>query len=185
MKRLLIILLCLILTACVSHKKMSQTVHVSDSTANVVQKHTSTDLSVNETTDEQTQTTVTEVEFYEPDSSDTSNVQTTIVITPSGEIIGSSNQGIKSIKQTTTSHKTEQTTQVQESTVQDTISSEVTASQADIETHTEKKSKPTHYQTAILIFVALTLGVLYLKRKPIVNFIKKILIGLVKAISKG
>lgn len=183
MKRLLIILLCLILTACVSHKKMSQTVHVSDSTANVVQKHTSTDLSVNETTDEQTQTTVTEVEFYEPDSSDTSN--TTIVITPSGEIIGSSNQGIKSIKQTTTSHKTEQTTQVQESTVQDTISSEVTASQADIETHTEKKSKPTHYQTAILIFVALTLGVLYLKRKPIVNFIKKILIGLVKTISKG
>ena len=185
MKKLLIILLCILQIACTTHKKMSQTSHVSDSTASVMQKHTSSDLFVSETTNEQKQTIVTEVEFYEPNPSDTSNVQRTIVITPSGEIVGSSNQGVKSIKQTTTSHKTEQNTQVQESIVQDTLSSEVTASQADIETHTEKKSKPLYYQTAFLIAAALILGALYLKRQPIVNYIKKILIGIVKVISEG
>ena len=186
MKRLLIIALCLLLTACASKKKITQETHVSDSIASAMQMHSETESTLNEHTDEQTQVIVTEIEFFEPSPSDTSttaNSQVNITISPSGEISGST-KGIKSIKQTTTVTQTEQTTEIHESSIQDTIASVVATSQADMEMHTEKKSNTFQYQLPFLVLGVVIIGLLYLKRKPIIDFIKKILIGIVKVITK-
>lgn len=191
MKRFLIIALCLLLASCVTSKKSAETssVHTADTTASSYQAHTSTEVFVSESTDENTTVVVTEITFYEQpqavSDSTASNTTGVFTITTNGEITGSAS-GIKSIKQTTIVSQSSQNSEIQESHVADTTATEYQGSVADIEevTHTEKKTNSTR---STIIFMASLFAVclLYLKRKPIVDFIKKIMIGFVKTISRS
>ena len=191
MKRLIIIALCLLLASCVASKKSAEStsVHTADTTASSYQAHTSTEVFVAESTDENTTIVVTEITFYEQpqalSDSTSSNTTGVFTITTNGEITGSAN-GIKSIKQTTIVSQSSQNSEILENHVSDTTATENQGSVADIEeeSHTEKKTDSTR-GTIIIVASIVAVCLLYLKRKPIIDFIKKIMIGFVKTISRS
>lgn len=191
MKRILTIALCLLLASCVTSKKSAEStsVHTADTTASSYQAHTSTEVFVTESTDENTTVVVTEITFYEQPQivtdSAVSSQSGVFTITTNGEITGSAN-GIKSIKQTTIVSQSSQNSEIQENHVSDTTAIESHGAVADIEeeTHTEKKTNSTR-STVILVASIFAVCLLYLKRKPIIDFIKKMMIGFVKTISRS
>lgn len=191
MKKIFIIALCLLLASCVTSKKSAEStsVHTADTTASSYQAHTSTEVFVTESTDENTTVVVTEITFYEQPQSVTDSAvssQTGVfTITTNGEITGSAN-GIKSIKQTTIVSQSSQNSEIQETHVSDTTAAESHGTVADVEEkkHTEKKTNSTR-GTIIIVASMVAVCLLYLKRKPIIDFIKKIMIGFVKTISRS
>lgn len=195
MKKFFIIALCLLLASCVTSKKSAEStsVHTADTTASSYQAHTSTEVFGTESTDENTTVVVTEITFQELQQQSTSDstatnassVNTTVTITSDGDIIGSFNN-VKSIKQTTYKLESTHKNELHESIETDTIAKTAETSQSDIEivTHTEKKTNSTR-GTIIIVVSIVAVFLLYLKRKPIIDFIKKIMIGFVKTISRS
>lgn len=191
MKKFFIIALCLLLASCVTSKKSAEStsVHTADTTALSYQAHTSTEVFVTESTEDNTTVVVTEITFYEQpqavSDSAASNPTGVFTITTNGEITGSAN-GIKSIKQTTIVSQSSQNSEIQENHVSDTTATESHGAVADVEEvkHTEKKTNSTR-GTIIIVSSIVAVCLLYLKRKPIIDFIKKIMIGFVKTISRS
>ena len=195
MKRILILALCLLLASCVTSKKSAESTsaHTADSTESLYQAYASTEVFGTESTDENTTVVVTEITFQESQQQSTSdstvtnasNVNTTVTITSDGDIIGSFNN-VKSIKQTTYKSESTHKNELHESIETDTIAKMAETSQSDIEivTRTEKKTNSTR-GTIIIVASIVAICLLYLKRKPIIDFIKKIMIGFVKTISRS
>ena len=196
MRRLLIMALCLLMTACASSKKSSgsSSVHLSDSSSMVLQSHTITNVSESESDGEYTSVTVTEITFFDNPqqlaTSDTTanniaNDESSFTITTNGDITGSSSN-IKSIKQTTyvseSQHKNE-TNQISES---DTIASMAQKSTIDADSVTVTEKKNNSMQSKIVFAASLlVLFFVVFARKPILRFVKKVMIGIVRTISQS
>jgi hypothetical protein len=125
---------------------------------------------------------ITEIEFYPPDTRPEQNKLIAsnvggIDLLNVGEI---QNASIKSIKQTTIESAVEQKGESKESSKTEGKQSE--AILANNEQHTEQVVAPTpdpyRWRYIFYIVVVISIGILYCKRIPILNWIKKILSGI-------
>ncbi len=178
--------MCLLMASCVSSRKTSEnlSVHTQDSVSVSVQTHSSTETFVSEIQDQNITVVVTEIEFNEP-ACVTDSSHKEIVIRPNGEVSGNTDN-VKSIRQTTYTSQASQQSEIQNSTTADTTATVAAASEAEIveESHTERKSNSMR-GTIIILAAMLSACFLYLKRKPIKQFLKRILIGFVKTITRS
>ena len=174
-------MLAALLVACSSTKRV---VDVSASKVDSVSIATTTDMQVERlidtTTTERGRVVITEIEFSQ---SDTSDVIANLSIRDGTLNIGAiRGKPIKSIKQTAIEHEYERKGESKEK--HDGKEQKLFAS---LQKENVKKTKqvapaPDPYKWRYIFYLSLVLltGILYFKRMPIINWIKKMLCGLVK-----
>lgn len=205
MKKVLALVLGLVLLASCSATRKATKAKESqlDSTAVVKEVTEQTEKVVDTTRTEHGKVTITEIEFYPPttieqpqgelakdsgkkatDEPKQTEPQPTPKPTASVDLdnIGKMQGVVKSIKQTVIETDVEQKGESKESS--ESKESESAATVLKNETNTEKQQEPTPdpYRWRYIFYIAL-IGVavlLYLKRVPIINWIKKILSGILK-----
>ena len=202
MKTVLALVLGLVLLASCSATRKATKAKESqlDSTAVVKEVTEQTEKVVDTTQTEHGKVTITEIEFYPP----------TTIEQPQGELakdsgkkvadepqptpkptasvdldnIGKVQGVVKSIKQTVIETDVEQKGESKESS--ESKESENAATVLKNETNTEKQQEPTPdpYRWRYIFYIALigVAALLYLKRVPIINWIKKILSGILKTL---
>lgn len=196
MKKVLALVLGLVLlVSCSATRKATKAKESQlDSTAVVKEVTEQTEKVVDTTRTEHGKVTITEIEFYPP----------TTIEQPQGELakdsgkkvadepkptasvdldnIGKVQGVVKSIKQTVIETDVEQKGESKESS--ESKESENAATVLKNETNTEKQQEPTPdpYRWRYIFYIALigVVALLYLKRVPIINWIKKILSGILK-----
>lgn len=205
MKKVLALVLGLVLLASCSATRKATKAKESqlDSTAVVKEVTEQTEKVVDTTRTEHGKVTITEIEFYPPttieqpqgelakdsskkvaDEPKPTEPQPTPKPTASVDLdnIGKVQGVVKSIKQTVIETDVEQKGESKESS--ESKESENAATVLKNETNTEKQQEPTPdpYRWRYIFYIAL-IGMavlLYLKRVPIINWIKKILSGILK-----
>lgn len=201
------IALLVMLASCGATKKAIKTTetHLDSLTvAKVVSEQT--EKVVDTTRTEHGKVTITEIEFFPPtvadtkpkledftktfkdledenfESMDTSPKATTTNANVDVQNFGNIKGSVKSIKQTVIESNVEEKGESKESS--DTQESESSANVAKVEESSDKQQEPTPdpYRWRYIFFLALlcVAVLLYLKRTPFVNWIKKILQGIVK-----
>lgn len=193
MKRVVLFTLCMVmLYACASTRKTTQSSEVLDvSTEKTESESSNIERLIDTTKTDKKKITITEIEFYppnvaepnvgkpdEPPKPSESNVQGVSL-----DNIGSINKGaIKSIKQTTIEADTEEKGESRESESSESAKSEAVVSNSEKTTNNEVEPAPDPYRWRYIFYILLiALGVLlYLKRVPILNWIKTILSGIRK-----
>ncbi len=131
---------------------------------------------------------ITEIEFYPPtpsvhDQEVTQPPQTNVESTNIGGIslnLGTKDAAIKSIKQTTIEASSEQKGENKESSESKENKSDVITSKNDESTQTESTPAPYRWRYIFYILLIVAIGLLYMKRVPILNWIKTILSGIRK-----
>jgi hypothetical protein len=205
MKKVLALVLGLVLLASCSATRKATKAKESqlDSTAVVKEVTEQTEKVVDTTRTEHGKVTITEIEFYPPttieqpqgklakdsgkkvaDEPKPTEPQPTPKPTASVDLdnIGKVQGVVKSIKQTVIETDVEQKGESKESS--ESKESENAATVLKNETNTEKQQEPTPdpYRWRYIFYIALigVAALLYLKRVPIINWIKKILSGILK-----
>lgn len=205
MKKVLALVLGLVLLASCSATRKATKAKESqlDSTAVVKEVTEQTEKVVDTTRAEHGKVTITEIEFYPPttieqpqgelakdsgkkvaDEPKPTESQPTPKPTASVDLdnIGKVQGVVKSIKQTVIETDVEQKGESKESS--ESKESENAVTVLKNETNTEKQQKPTPdpYRWRYIFYIALigVAALLYLKRVPIINWIKKILSGILK-----
>lgn len=205
MKKVLALVLGLVLLASCSATRKATKAKESqlDSTAVVKEVTEQTEKVVDTTRTEHGKVTITEIEFYPPttieqpqgelakdsgkkvaDEPKLTEPQPTPKPTASVDLdnIGKVQGVVKSIKQTVIETDVEQKGESKESS--ESKESENAVTVLKNETNTEKQQEPTPdpYRWRYIFYIALigVAALLYLKRVPIINWIKKILSGILK-----
>lgn len=205
MKKVLALVLGLVLLASCSATRKATKAKESqlDSTAVVKEVTEQTEKVVDTTRTEHGKVTITEIEFYPPttieqpqgelakdsgkkvaDEPKPTELQPTPKPTASVDLdnIGKVQGMVKSIKQTVIETDVEQKGESKESS--ESKESENAATVLKNETNTEKQQEtpPDPYRWRYIFYIALigVVALLYLKRVPIINWIKKILSGILK-----
>ncbi len=154
-----------------------------------------TEKVVDTTQTEHGKVTITEIEFYPPTATEPqgklanrkdSSTKASSVTKPMANVelneIGKMQGVVKSIKQTVIETDVEQKGESKESS--ESKESENAATVLKNETNTEKQQEtpPDPYRWRYIFYIALigVVALLYLKRVPIINWIKKILSGILK-----
>lgn len=193
-----LVMVLLLLVSCGSARKLQQNkseIHV-DSTATVKNVEVNVEKVVDTTRTEHGKITITEIEFYpttcvddvEGEKPDTNKVKpgTTPKATPAADIelsnVGKVKGNVKSIKQTVIETDVEDKGESKESS--ESNETENVANVSRNEETAQKVQEPTAdpYRWRYIFYILL-IGVavlLYLKRVPILNWIKKILSGILK-----
>ena len=181
MKNVLFILLALLLSACASTKRV---VNVSASKVDSVSIATTTDVQVERlidtTTTERGRVVVTEIEFLQ---SDTSYVIASLSIRDGTLNIGAiRGKPIKSIKQTMIEHEDERKGESKEKHKDKEQKQSASLHKENLKQTKQIAPAPDPYKWRYIFYLSLVLitGILYFKRMPIINWIKKMLCGLVK-----
>lgn len=201
------IALLVMLASCGATKKAAKTNYATlDSLKAERVSSEQTNKIVDTTKTEQGKITITEIEFFPPtvadaepkledftktfkdledenfESMDTSPKATTTNANVDVQNFGNIKGSVKSIKQTVIESNVEEKGESKESS--DTQESESSANVAKVEESSDKQQEPTPdpYRWRYIFFLALlcVAVLLYLKRTPFVNWIKKILQGIVK-----
>lgn len=181
MKNVIFLMLAVLFAACAGTKRV---VDVSVSKVDSVSIATTTDVQVerliNTTTNERGRVVITEIEFSQ---SDTSDLIASLSIRDATLNIGAiRGKPIKSIKQTAIEHEDERKGESKEK-----HNDKEQKQSASLRKEHGKQTKqiapaPDPYKWRYIFYLSLILltGILYFKRIPIINWIKKILCGLVK-----
>lgn len=180
MKKVIFILLCIVAIGCISTKKATKTTEQLSS-ERIESKYTSVYQFADTSKIESNKITITEIEFFPPsvqrdkDTRDKDTIQQSSVNIV-GLNIGIKDAAIKSIKQTTIEAKSEHKAVVEESSKESEEKKEI------IEQFAETKSTPVsvshRWRYIFYILVLISIGLMYLKRVPVLNWIKKILSGI-------
>lgn len=197
MKKVIAIILGLaLLTSCGAAKKATKAKEVQlDSVAVAKVMTERTEKVVDTTRTEHGKVTITEIEFYPPTATEPqgklanrkdSSTKASSVTKPMANVelneIGKMQGMVKSIRQTVIQSDVRENGESKEANESDNSENSATLSRQ--ETSMDKQQAPTpdpyrwrHIFYTALVFVAI---LLYLKRTPIVNWIKKILAGILK-----
>ncbi len=182
MKKIVAFLFCLIMLSCASTRKSVQTSSTNESfiQSNESQS-TKVDKVIDTTKTEKGKITITEIEFYPPNSDTVNHAPATNVGGVEIPNIGNiKDAAIKSIKQTTIESNVEQKGKSNES-------NETNGNQEQIMLAGNKQTSqestvpaPDPYRWRYIFYILVLLGIamLYLKRVPFLNWIKKILSGI-------
>lgn len=188
MKNIFIFILCMLMVACASTKKSTQNIkETANVLAQVDESHSAAEKFIDTTKTESGKITITEIEFYPPNANEppqgnkespksTSNVSGLSL--PNVGNIG--NASIKSIKQTTIEKRSEQKGKSNESSESEKIQSAVIATKSNQTSQIQTSPAPDPYRWRYIFFILVLVGIamLYLKRVPFLNWIKKILSGI-------
>ena len=196
MKKILLpLIFCFILISCASTRKSVQMSCTSQTNTESAEKQTSKAEKVVDTTKtESGKVTITEIEFYPP--SDCQHNKDMASEAPKADNPNGSNVGeinlpnvgnikdaaIKSIKQTTIESEKEQKGESKESNESDNSKNQATLSNTSQSGTEESTTAPDPYRWRYIFYILLivAIGLLYMKRVPILNWIKTILSGIRK-----
>lgn len=186
MKNIFIFILCMLMVACASTKKSTQTTkETANILAQVDESHSAdTEKFIDTTKTESGKITITEIEFYPPNANEpppgnkespksTSNVSGLSL--PNVGNIG--NASIKSIKQTTIEKDSEKKGESKESSSITNVKNEATLTNTEKTAKVETSPAPDPYRWRYIFYTLLlgTIAFLYFKRIPVLNWIKTIL----------
>lgn len=199
MKKILLpLIFCFIMISCASTRKSVQMSCTSQTNTESAEKQTSkTEKVVDTTKTESGKVTITEIEFYPPydcqhkDTASKAPKKNPKADKPKGNNVGEINlpnvgnikdAAIKSIKQTTIESEKEQKGESKESNESDNSKSEATLSNTSQSGTEESTPAPDPYRWRYIFYILLivAIGLLYIKRVPILNWIKTILSGIRK-----
>lgn len=196
MKKILLpLIFCFIVISCASTRKSVQMSCTSQTNTESAEKQTSKAEKVVDTTKtESGKVTITEIEFYPP--SDCQHNKDMASEAPKADNPNGSNVGeinlpnvgnikdaaIKSIKQTTIDLEKEQKGESKESNESDNSKNQATISNTSQSGTEESTTAPDPYRWRYIFYILLivAIGLLYMKRVPILNWIKTILSGIRK-----
>lgn len=170
---------------------------ISDSTTTTQDVKTATNKTIDTTRTEHGKITITEIEFFPvipdapPIANDTRSVDSCghtakSPAQPNANVdlqnVGKFNGAVKSIKQTVIESDIEAKGKSDETKEQEQSKSNAIVSRQESEVHKQQEPAPDPYRWRYIFYVGLLLTavLLYLKRAPILNWIKKILSGLRK-----
>ena len=161
--------------SCASTRKSVQTSCTTDTSIDKVDSQTmKTEKAIDTTKTEDGKITITEIEFFP--TINNGNKSDTIIAN-----VGSiKNAAIKSIKQTTIEKKSEQKGKSNESSESEKIQSTVAATKSNQTSQIQTSPAPDPYRWRYIFYILVLVGIamLYLKRVPFLNWIKKILAGI-------
>lgn len=184
MKNLLLLLVTFFMISCASTRKSVQTSCTTDTSIDKVDSQAmKTEKAIDTTKTESGKITITEIEFYPPtllpDVPMSGNEETTpcFEIDGVGKVKGGN---VKHIKQTTIEKKSEQKGKSNESSESEKIQSTVVATKSNQTSQIQTSPAPDPYRWRYIFYILVLVGIamLYLKRVPFLNWIKKILAGL-------
>lgn len=191
----LIVILLLIASCGTTRKAVESTQSViTDSTATTQEIKNATKKTVDTTRTEHGKITITEIEFFPvipdaPPIADDTRVVDTTKSTPARpsvnvdlQDVGKINGAVKSIKQTVIESDIEAKGESKEASDQEQSKSNANVSRQETESQKLQEPAPDPYRWRYIFYIGLLLTavLLYLKRVPILNWIKKILSGLRK-----
>lgn len=181
MKSIILIFLTLIFTACASTKKSTNiSEHKVDSFSIATTAAVQFEHIVDTTTTESGRVVITEIEFLQ---SDTSNIIERLSINNGSlDIVDVRGKSIKSIKQTAIGHEEERKGKSKEKH-DGNEHKQVALLQKENVQQTKRVSPtpdPFRWRYIFYLSIVIFLILLYFKRMPIINQIKKILCGLIK-----
>ena len=182
MKNVLFLLLALLLSACASTKKSleASTIKV-DSLGHQVAREVKVERLTDTTKTTSGRLVITEIEFFTPDSSCGSIESLSI---NAGNVNVSSIRGkpIRSIRQQTFESLTEKKGEDKESREDKEQKQSASLQKEKVKQTKQVAPAPDPYRWRYIFYMSLVLltGILYFKRMPIINWIKKMLCGLVK-----
>lgn len=181
MKNVIFLMLAALFAACSSTKRV---VDVSVSKIDSVSIATTTAVQVEQlidiTTNERGRVVITEIEFSQ---SDTSDVIASLSIRDGTLNIGAiRGKPIKSIKQTAIEHEDERKGESKEKHDGKEQKQSASLQKYNVKQNKQVAPAPDPYKWQYIFYLSLVLltGILYFKRMPIINWIKKMLCGLVK-----
>lgn len=189
----LFVLLCL-MVSCGTTRKLQETRQTSHVDSTTVQQVEKSELSkvVDTTRTEHGKVTITEIEFYEPTKGKdevapgaADDPPKAIVQPPNSANIelpgvGKMKGAVKSIKQTVIESNVEEKGESEEHEKQEQCKSEANAVREDADIQVKESPAPDPYRWRYAFYISLLFVavLLYLKREPILNWIKKILAGI-------
>jgi hypothetical protein len=191
----LIVILLLIVSCGTTRKTLESTQSiVTDSAATTQEIKNATNKTVDTTRTEHGKITITEIEFFPvipdaPPIADDARVVDTaksIPARPSANVdlqdIGKINGAVKSIKQTVIESEFEAKGESKEASDQEQSKSNANVSRQETESQKLQEPAPDPYRWRYVFYIGLLVVaiLLYLKRVPIINWVKKILSGLRK-----
>jgi septal ring-binding cell division protein DamX len=191
MKKYIILLACItLLFSCGTAKKKSlqQTSSSETFAVNTDTQSAKTEKFVDTTKTENGKITITEIEFYPPVSRNNDTANRTPIMNVGGVDIANvgniKNAAIKSIKQTAIESAVEQRGESKESNESEESKQEAVVSYSTQKTDEIIVPAPDPYRWRYIfgIILLLAIGLLYLKRTPVLNWIKTILSGIRKII---
>ena len=170
------------MVSCASTRKSVQTSCTTDTSIDKVDSQTmKTEKAIDTTKTEDGKITITEIEFF-PNVNKSDTIKSAINV---GGLnianVGSiKNAAIKSIKQTTIEKKSEQKGKSNESSESEKIQSTVVATKSNQTSQIQTSPAPDPYRWRYIFYILVLVGIamLYLKRVPFLNWIKKILAGI-------
>ena len=179
MEKIIAFMLCLVLFSCASTKKSVQTTTGQELLKQSNESQfTAVEKKIDTTKTENNKITITEIEFYPPfavnNKADTTNILTSDI----GNVnLPNVSGAIKSIKQTTIESALEQTGKSEESSKTEENQSETMFVRSEQAEKKDVTPAPDPYRWRYIFYIlALLSGILlYLKRIPILNWIKTIL----------
>lgn len=182
MKKYLFIVILVLLSACASTKKsLEASTTKVDSLGYKVAKEVKVERFTDKTKTASGRLVVTEIEFFTPDSSGGSVESLSI---NAGDVDVSSIRGkpIRSIRQQTFESITEKKGEDKESRENKEQQQAVSVQKENIKQTKQADPAPDPYRWRYIFYLSLVIltGVLYFRRKPIINWIKKMLCGLIK-----
>lgn len=196
MKTVLLPLLLFLMASCAATRQSAQSTSTNESlTEKTEEQSTKTEKVVDTTKTENGKITITEIEFYPPIESEEPQDKTNATRTgpkpkkpKQSNVAGVnlSNVGnikdaaIKSIKQTTIENGSEQKGESKESSESKVEQKEAVATKNDQTSQMQTSPAPDPYRWRYIFYILLLIGValLYLKRVPLLNWIKKIISGI-------
>lgn len=170
------------MVSCASTRKSVQTSCTTDTSIDKVDSQTmKTEKAIDTTKTEDGKITITEIEFF-PNVNKSDTIKSAINV---GGLnianVGSiKNAAIKSIKQTTIEKKSEQKGKSNESSESEKIQSTIVATKSNQTSQIQTSPAPDPYRWRYIFYILVLVGIamLYLKRVPFLNWIKKILAGI-------
>jgi hypothetical protein len=172
------------MAACATTKKSTQTKEIANIVAQKTESETTdAEKLIDTTKTDKGKITITEIEFYPPTTSDVqpgdkaSSPRTNVSGLTLPNVGNISNAAIKSIKQTTIESESEKKGESKESSSNNNAKSEATLSNSNKETQSVVMPAPDPYRWRYIFYILLLIlaVVLYLKRIPILDWLKKIL----------
>lgn len=180
----------LLLVSCGTARKLhkNESEVLIDSTQIVKEKGLKSEVVVDTNRTEHGKITITEIEFHTPAGADESQVDLTITEAMVADVelsnVGTVKGVVKSIKQTVIEADVESKGASRES--RESSENESALNVSIVETTTDEHQEPTPdpYRWRYIFYMSLVIvaALLYLKRIPIVNWIRKILSGIVKVL---
>jgi len=187
MKNVFLLILCFLMVACATTKKSTQ---IKETANTVAQKSelgkNNIEKFIDTTKTEKGKITITEFEFYPPAASDAqindkaSPIETNVSSLNLHNVDNIGNAAIKSIKQTTIEMDSQKKGESKESVFTTNEKKEVLTANTErsVEIEATPVSDPMRWRYIFYILLSVVMAFLYLKRAPVMNWIKIILSGI-------